>query len=139
IARVVEAKSMPPWGASAKFNGVFENERTLTDEEIATIVSWSEQGAARGEASDAPAPIEFSDTGWNFGEPDLVVEFPEPFFVEDDVQDLYHNVMTTLTEEQLPEDSWISAIEYKPGSEVVHHILGYASSPGERGGMGRQG
>src|SRR5690606_12971152 len=107
-------------------HGIFKNERTLTDAEIATITAWVEQRAPRGRAEDAPVPVEFSNTGWNLGTPDLVIDFPEPFFVEDDVEDLYHNVTVQLTENQLPEDRWISAIEFKPGSEVVHHIIGYA-------------
>lgn len=133
IVKSVTDKTMPPWDASAEFNGHFSNERVLTDAEIATLTTWVEQGARRGDPKDAPAPIKFPETGWNFGEPDLVVDFPEPFFVTDEVQDLYENVTTTLTKEQLPNDSWIRSVEFKPGSEVVHHIIGHATSP-ESGG-----
>ena len=128
IARAVESKAMPPWHATEATHGVFRNERTLTDDEIATITKWVEQRAPRGRQEDAPAPIDFSTSGWNFGDPDLVIDFPEPFFVEDDVQDLYHNITVQLTEEQLPEERWIKSLEFKPGSEIVHHIIGYARS-----------
>ena len=130
IARSVEAKIMPPWHASEAQHGSFRNERTLTDEEIATILSWVEQRAPRGNPKDAPEPVQFPDTGWNFGTPDLIVKFDEPFFVPDDIQDLYHDETVQLTKEQLPEDRWIKGIEFKPGSEVVHHIIGHAYAPG---------
>lgn len=139
IVKSIQAKQMPPWDASEKFNGHFRNERTLTAEEIDTISSWVSQGAKRGNAADAPAPIEFSSTGWNLGEPDIVVDFAEPFFVGDDVEDLYHNITTILTEEQLSEDRWISAVEFKPGSEVVHHIIGHATDPNAEGNRTARG
>ncbi len=128
ISKVVESKEMPPWHATKKTHGHFSNERTLTDVEIATLVRWVETGAARGNPADAPTPVQFPETGWNFGVPDLVIEFGEPFLVGDDVEDLYHNVTVQISEEQLPEDRWIKAIEFRPGSEVVHHIIGYAAA-----------
>lgn len=128
IAKAVQSKEMPPWHASEAQNGHFLNERTLTQEEIATIGEWVKQGAKRGNPSDAPAPVDFKE-GWMMGEPDLVLDFPEDFFVEDDVEDLYQNITVKLTEEQLPEDAWVTGVEFIPGSEVVHHIIAYASDP----------
>lgn len=126
IAKVVSGREMPPWNASEEFYGHFRNERVLTQDEIDTIVAWVKQRAPRGNPQDAPEPMKFSETGWNLGQPDLVVDFPEPFFVGDEVEDLYHNVTTQLTEELHPDDRWIKWIEFKPGSEVVHHMIGYA-------------
>ncbi len=132
IVKAISDKTMPPWHASEECADFFKNERTLTQEEIDTIVRWAATGAARGRAEDAPETPDFSSTGWNFGEPDLVLDFPEPFLVEDDVEDLYHNVVTQLTPEQLPEPRWIKSIEFKPGSDVVHHIIGYAAPPEDK-------
>lgn len=129
IAKVVGERTMPPWHASQDQHGIFENERTLTQAEIDTILTWVKQRAPRGNPQDAPAPIEWK-TGWTLGEPDLELSFPEAFLVEDDVVDLYHNISLTLTDEQLPQDRWVKAIEFRPGSEVVHHIIAYASAPG---------
>ncbi len=124
IAKVVEARDMPPWDAHPKYHGVFKNERTLTQEEIDTIVAWVNQGAPRGREEDAPPPREFPNTGdWQIGEPDLIIEMPEPYFVQDEVTDIYVNFETPLTEEMLPEDRLIKAIEFRPGSPVVHHII----------------
>lgn len=131
IAKVVDSRQMPPWHASREFDSVFRNERVLSQDEMATIAAWIEQGAPRGNPDDAPAPMQFSETGWNLGTPDLIIGFPEPFLVTDDVADLYHNVIVQLTKEQLGEDRWVKSVEFKPGSEVVHHIIGYAHEKSE--------
>jgi len=126
IALQVSQRTMPPWHAAAEFNGIFANERTLTDAEIGTIVRWVETGALPGNPADAPAPLAFSESEWGLGEPDLVLEMPEPFFVADEVEDVQPNISMVIPEELLPEDRWIKAMEFKPGSPVVHHIIGYA-------------
>ena len=128
IARVSTSREMPPWDAAPQHHGEFSNENTLTEAQIATIVAWVEQRAPRGNPTDAPEPKVFPE-GWSMGEPDIVMSFPEPFFVEDDVQDLYHNVTFTIPEDKVSEDKWIKAIEFQPGSEVVHHIIAYVSDP----------
>lgn len=56
IARAVQARTMPPYpvdnsGACNTFRAV----RTLSDDEIATLVRWSERGAPEGDRS-IPAP-----------------------------------------------------------------------------------
>ncbi len=124
IARQVKARTMPPWHASNTLDGVFKNQRTMTDEEIDTIVRWTETGAVRGRPEDAPRPKVYPDTGgWSIGEPDLVLGFKEPLFVEDDWEDRYVDVPALLTDELLPSDKWIKGMEFRPGSEAVHHIV----------------
>ena len=124
IARAVESRVMPPWHASDKHRGVFQGERYLTQEEIDTIVAWVNQGAPAGGSTDAPPPREFPEVdGWSIGEPDLVIQMPEPFFVPDDLLDDTHYFPMTITAEMLPEDRWIRAIEFRPGSQTVHHIF----------------
>jgi hypothetical protein len=138
IARAVESRTMPPWHASAQFHGVFANERTLAAEQIATVVAWARAGAPAGDPSSAPAPIEWPAAGWAIGEPDLVLEMPEEFAVADDVEDLYENFTIDLP---VSEERWIRAIEFRPSSEVVHHIIGYVIEPGAgyRDGRGHVG
>lgn len=124
ISRAVGTKRMPPWSAASEHAGVFEDERGLSDEEIKTIVTWAESGAARGKTSDAPTPIEWpSVEGWSIGEPDIVVSMPEPYFVGDDVLDETKYFPMRLDEEMMPEDRWIKAVEFRPGSQAVHHII----------------
>ena len=59
--------------------------------------------------SDAPEPKVFDNQGgWMIGEPDLIVEMPEPYFVSDEADDLYAAFYVDLTDEMLPEDVWIT-------------------------------
>src|SRR6516164_8278761 len=75
----VSARQMPPWHID-KTVGIhdFKNDRSLTDEQIATIVNWVDAGAPKGDPKDMPAPKVWGDESkWNFagmfGEPDLII------------------------------------------------------------------
>lgn len=137
IARSVQIKKMPPWYAAPQHHGQFENERILSDVDIQTIVKWVKIGAPRGNPKDAPEPVNWPQSGWTIGggDPDLIVAFDEPNWVGDDVDDLYQNITVKIPIDKLPEDRWLQAIEFKPGSEVVHHIIAYQATPGEDGAM----
>jgi len=130
LAKAVAAGDMPPWDATEHTSGQFMNERFMSDAERETIARWVKTGSPRGNPKDAPAPKEFEDKhGWLIGKPDLVVAMPEPYFVPDFIQDHQPRIKFTITEEMLPEPRWIQAVECKPGSEYVHHIVGSAWAP----------
>jgi mono/diheme cytochrome c family protein len=127
IAAAVSAGRMPPWSAAAWHRGTFENERILEDDEKATIVAWAEGGAPAGNPAAAPpTPASVlaasSGDGWSLGRPDLILEFPEPYCMDDDVRDVYVNIPVQITAEMLPADRWMSSIEYRNGP-AVHHII----------------
>ena len=123
IVRKTKSKEMPPWDASEKFDGVFWNERGLTDSEIATITRWVDGGALPGRVEDGPASRSWpDDEGWVMSDPDMVLEMPEPYFVADDVEDIYTKHPLVLTEDIFPEDKWVQEIEFRRGSDVVHHF-----------------
>ena len=144
IAKKVQSKEMPPWFASPEFHGVFANERTLTDEQIETVVSWARSGAPKGDPADAPEPPSTDGVynGWSIGKPDLVIDLAEPFWIDDDVRDLNISLKAEMiTAEMLPEARWIESIEFKPGSDAVHHIIAStraadAEAPGATGMLG---
>jgi len=124
IARQVDARTMPPWHASRELHGVFENERTISDDQIGKLVAWAEAGAPAGDPADAPPQRAWgSPDGWTIGEPDLVLDMGVDYFVEDDVEDQYITFTTTITEDQLAEPRWVRGVEFRPGSSVVHHII----------------
>src|SRR6202790_206257 len=79
IKSAVVTKKMPPWFADAKY-GHFANERTLSETDINTLVSWVDNGAQEGNAKDKPAPMTFTD-GWNI-KPDIIVEMPKPYALQ---------------------------------------------------------
>ncbi len=144
IARQAESRQMPPWHASPQHDGVFVNQRTLTADEIATLVDWVEGGAPEGPPVDTAPPAPAPAGDWQIGEPDLIVRFEEPVLVEDEVEDVYKTVTVRIPDEDLPEDRWIRAMEFRPGSDVVHHIVIFTSDQRESlgfpqgmlGGMG---
>ena len=53
MAHAVATKMMPPWFADPRY-GHFANDASLTDQQIAAIVAWSEAGAPAGDVHDAP-------------------------------------------------------------------------------------
>jgi mono/diheme cytochrome c family protein len=130
IAKNVQDRTMPPWHADPSHRGVFSNERSLTDAEIASIVRWVETGARAGDAGDAPSQREFENVGgWMIGEPDLIVTMPEPYFVADEVNDVYTAFEVDLTDAQLPEDMWITGFQCKPDSKIIHHFNCHLLAP----------
>ena len=119
IARVTGERIMPPWHAEPGY-GEFLDERRLTDAQIETIRAWVSAGMPRGPVDKMPPLPAFAD-GWQLGTPDLVVEMPEAFEVPASGPDVYRNFVIPAN---LPEEKWVKAIEFRPGSRpVVHHAL----------------
>ncbi|MGA3205001.1 MAG: hypothetical protein ABSF12_21100, partial [Bryobacteraceae bacterium] len=80
IRERVITRNMPPWHLD-KTVGIqhFANDRSLSEEQIATIVQWVDSGAPLGDVKDLPPPKRWpSDDGWQlakqFGPPDFVVK-----------------------------------------------------------------
>jgi mono/diheme cytochrome c family protein len=129
IKKAVSTRQMPPWNADPHY-GSFRDPRRLTDQEIATIIGWVDGGAKEGNPSDTPALPTFSD-GWQIGEPDLVLTMTEPVKIQASGTIPY---LTVPTNYEFPEDTWIQAIEVRPGNRrVVHHAVASASLPGDNG------
>ncbi len=127
ITEVTGDREMPPWHAD---RGVVEyaNDRSLSDVEIAVIRKWVETGAPEGDASKLPEVPKFTD-GWQLGKPDIVAEMTEAFTVPADGPDIYRNFVMPLN---LEEDTWVKAIELKPGAaSAVHHVLYYLDTRGK--------
>ncbi|MEM1248311.1 MAG: hypothetical protein AAGK22_18190 [Acidobacteriota bacterium] len=124
IAKQAVARTMPPWHAASEHAGVFANERTMAQEDIDTLVAWAKSGAKPGSVADAPPAADFPEhEGWSIGEPDLVIDMGQDYFVEDGVEDEYVTFRMKITKEMLPEPRYLRAVEFRPGSSVVHHII----------------
>src|SRR5690349_15432044 len=65
----VQHKVMPPWYAEAHV-GHFSNDRSLTQQEINTIVAWATAGAPKGDPKDMPPVLNFVE-GWGIPKPDM--------------------------------------------------------------------
>src|SRR5271165_3984161 len=77
IKSAVLTKKMPPWFADAHY-GHFSNDRSLSQQEIDTLVAWADSGAKEGDPKDAPKPIDWVQ-GWRIGKPDMVIAMPTAF------------------------------------------------------------
>jgi len=130
IRERVITRNMPPWHID-KTVGIqhFANDRSLTEEQIQTIVRWVDGGSVQGDAKDMPPAKTWADNAaWNFaatygGPPDLIVKSPL-YKVPAVAMDAWFKptVDTGLTEQR-----WVRAIEIRPstvkGRKVTHHAL----------------
>jgi hypothetical protein len=130
MREVVAERRMPPWHADPRY-GHFENDRSLTPEQRATLLAWVDQGTPLGDVKNLPEPRSFTE-GWVIGKPDVVIEMPEPYLVPAQGVVSYQlvRVKTPFTE-----DTWVQAAEAQPGDRtVVHHVIGYVVPPGKNMG-----
>jgi hypothetical protein len=119
IREKVLAREMPPWDADPQ-HGKFRNDRSLTEQEIDTIVKWANAGARQGNPSEMPVLPKFA-AGWQIGVPDLVFEMPAEYHIPADgtIDYQYFEVPTNFKE-----DRWMQAGEVRAGDpEHVHHII----------------
>ena len=72
IASATARRVMPPWLPASGY-GDFAAARQLTDAQIALVQQWAEQGAPEGDPASRP-PLPELPTGWQLGQPDLVVQ-----------------------------------------------------------------
>jgi hypothetical protein len=128
IATVVEGRAMPPWKADPHVGVKFKGARTLSDQEIATVVAWAEAGAPEGNVADLSPNPRFPDE-WQLGTPDLVIDIGADFPVPASGDDIYRCFVVPT---KLEKDQYVSAVEYRPGNRsVVHHILAYVDVSGK--------
>ncbi|HYG77594.1 MAG TPA: EF-hand domain-containing protein [Planctomycetota bacterium] len=126
IARVTKSRFMPPWKAEPGY-GDFHDARRLSDQQIATITKWVEQGSIEGNAADLPPAPQFKD-GWSLGEPDLILKMPEAYTVPAEGKDVYRCFVLPM---DIPEDKYVAAVEYRPSNrKVVHHALFFLDTTG---------
>src|SRR5262249_11853322 len=129
IQEVVSERRMPPWYADPA-HGRFANDRSLSADERATLLGWIDQGCAKGDPKDLPAPREFAE-GWRIGKPDVVFTMPEEFAVPASVTGNGIPYKYFTVDPGFTEDRWVERAEARPGApEVVHHIIVFVSAPG---------
>ena len=129
IREVVRTKRMPPWHADPE-SGHWSNDRSLTTEEVQTLVSWIEAGAPKTGDADPLAEANQIKPEWEvaevLGDPDYVITLPAtevPATGVVDYIDLY-------VDNPIGRDVWVQAAEILPGDRtVLHHTI---SMYGER-------
>jgi hypothetical protein len=130
IKKRVVARTMPPWFID-KTIGIqhFQNDISLTDQQIATIAKWVDEGAPEGNPKDLPPAKVFEDnSGWQLAtilgrEPDLILKGPN-YTVKANYQDQWYRPNTDVG---LTQPRWVRAVEMRPvgtnSRKVFHHIL----------------
>jgi hypothetical protein len=129
IRQRVITRNMPPWHLD-KTVGIqeFQNDRSLTDAQIATVVRWVDAGAPMGDPKDLPPPKSWpQDEGWQlaklYGQPDLVLK-SDAYTMPAHGQDVWFK---PVTEVPIAEARWVRAVEMRPGSaagrRIIHHVL----------------
>ena len=120
--------SMPPWKPQPGYGGPFLGDRRLTEAQIDLIARWVDAGAPAGDPADLP-PTPEGLGGWRLGEPDLVIEMPEPFVLGPDGDDVFRKFAIPIP---IAETRFVEGLEFQPavrgaGStwasnpRVIHH------------------
>jgi len=126
IKEYTRDRKMPPWKPVE--GPTFHNERKLTAQELATLAQWVDSGTPEGDAKDAPPARKFV-TGWQLGQPDLVLTVPEEITVGASGRDLFRVVVLPTG---LTEDKFVTAVEVRPGNpRVLHHTLNFFETSGK--------
>ena len=118
IAKVVDARVMPPWLPDHTGPG-FVGERRLGDNEIALLKRWAETGAAEGNAADLVARRSWP-ASWELGTPDHVARPVKPYTLAPEGHDVYRNLIIPLDNAAT---RYVRAIEFLPGDAPVHHAV----------------
>jgi mono/diheme cytochrome c family protein len=105
-----------------------QDDLRLTEEEIATIAAWVDNGSPRGDSADLPPPRVFDDSGqWALGEPDLITR-TEEFFMAAGAPDWWGDMPSVPI--GLTEDRYVRAVAIRE----VNTVVGEAASETSVGG-----
>jgi tetratricopeptide (TPR) repeat protein len=117
IESATKRRTMPPWLPEPGY-GAFANERRLRPEEIETIARWIEQGAPEGDPAGKPPTPDWA-SGWQLGEPDLIVKMPQPYTLPATGSDVFRNFVMPLP---LASTRYVRAMEFRTDNpRVLHH------------------
>lgn len=117
IADLTEKRIMPPWlPEPGEFE--FNDDLHLTPDEIALFRKWVAAGMPEGAAADLPPAPKFN-SGWQLGEPDLILHADSSYQIPAEGSDVYWNFIFRV---RLEQTRWIKAVEIRPGERrLVHH------------------
>jgi hypothetical protein len=126
IREVIRTQRMPPWRADPTV-GKFHDDKSLTSEQIRTLVHWIEAGAPRGEGEDPIAAVAYHAEEWPLGKPDLILDVPPYDIPATGIVDYQRPFVLN----PLKDTKWLRASTIKViNRQAVHHILtGYLTDP----------
>ncbi|MCI0336885.1 MAG: cytochrome c [Acidobacteria bacterium] len=125
ICEKVISREMPPFHAVGPI-GRYRDDPRLTEDEITMITRWVDDGSPKGLLKDMPPPREWKSK-WAHGDPDLIVKVKQPYTVSASDKDQY---VFFVFDYVFPEDTWIRAVDTRPGNyKVVHHANTHVVPP----------
>ena len=130
IREVIRTQRMPPWKADPTV-GKFHDDKSLSSDQIRTLVHWIEAGSPRGDGADPIAAVAYQAAEWPLGKPDLILDIPAYDIPATGIVDYQRPfILNPLTAGR-----WVRASTIKvENRQAVHHILtGYmaeAPAPG---------
>lgn len=117
IAAVTKSRWMPPWLPEPGY-GEFVNVRRLRTDQIETIQQWVRDGALEGNPANPPSTPKWPEE-WQLGEPDLVVDMPQPFTLPASGPDVFRNFVLPVP---VASTRYVRGVEFRPGNpRIVHH------------------
>src|SRR4051812_24200307 len=125
IAAAAARRTMPPWLPEEGW-GEFAGARRLTEAQIALLQQWAEQGAPEGDTAARP-PLPDLPSGWQLGQPDLVVQAPRAFTVPAGGGDLFRNFSLAVPFDSRPGHAargavYVRGIELRADNpRMLHH------------------
>jgi len=130
IVEVTGSRYMPPWLPEPGVNQ-FLNDLSLSAAQIERLARWVDEGAPEGDPRDLPRAPEFA-SGWQLGEPDLVLTMPEPYTLGPEGKDVYRNFVVPVP---LSATRYVRAWEFHPGNPRIVHHAGFRT---DRSGTARR-
>jgi hypothetical protein len=128
IQLVLTNRTMPPWKPVTGF-GDFRNSYGISDDQRQMFLDWISNGMPAGDPADAPDPLPVSDSPWQLGTPDLILQPPAAYTPPREAPDTYRcfSMPTGLTS-----STYIRASQAVPGAaQEVHHVLMVLDQSGE--------
>ncbi len=120
IREVIRTKRMPPFHADPRI-GTFHDDKSLSADQVKTLVHWIEAGAQRGDGADPLSAQTFQAPEWPLGKPDVILDIPAFTIPANGVVDYktpYVAMPTGLG------DRWLRASTVKVDQrQGVHHVL----------------
>ena len=115
----VSKREMPPWSADQRW-GHFQNDISLSQPQIDTIVAWVDGGLREGDGSAPPVPT-VDHAGWrlvNGRPPDVIIEMPTEYQLPAEGQ---VPIFRVWDKNPFTEDVFIEALQIRPTNYAVTH------------------
>lgn len=128
IKFVTQTRYMPPFPADVNYTH-FANELVLTDEEIAQLKTWVENGTPRGDSLQEPKTPTFY-SGSYFGKPDLIIKPQKPVQIKGNGTDVF---LIWKFPYEIERDTIVDFVEFVPHQrKLIHHVNGHLISYDEK-------